>query len=309
VCIVSFKGALTLVDPETLKVVRTFPLPTNVSRVAFSPDGAKAFLCFSNGDHILVLDLPTGEVRSITGNIGWNSSEILMDREGRSLYLATSGGTPPMNKILTIDPKSEHVTQEIDIGPYRFPEGFLGLQIDPKRSRAYAVDATARELVVIDLAAGKVARRVPLTAGIAYAGLAMSPDGSALYAGNWGNEAGGLCQIALDTLEPRTVGSIQGGTAIPVVSPDGKTVYTVLNQTHLIAVALPGGNERFNVDLVDRVDSLRCLAVSPSGDTLYVGSLKNKMLALDASSGAVRGQIDVNSPTDIVIVPAGDNAK
>jgi DNA-binding beta-propeller fold protein YncE len=297
-----FKGVLTVVDTATYKTVKTIPLSTNVSSVAVTADGAKAYLAFSNGDSLLVVDLVKGGKQGIKGNIGWNSDGVLLSPRDRTLYLATSGGKPPTSKVLYIDPRKEKVTAEIKLGRYNFPDGIKGFQLAPKAAQAFAVDATARQLVVIDLKGKKIARRVPAPKGHTYAGLAIAPDGRTLYAGSLHGK--GLFRLDVKELEPRPLGSVDGATAGPVVSSDGKAVYAVLDDTKVIGLQASDGKQLARWDVGGPV---RTLAISRDGSKVYVacfeGKQKNKVLVFNARSGKKLHQIAVDSPIALLLGP------
>jgi len=304
--VVSFgKGALTTVDTATHKVLKSISLRTNVNSVAVTPDGTKAYLSFANGDRLLVVDLETGNTDAISGNIGWNSDSVLFAPKGDTLYLATSGGFPSANKILCIDPQKQKVMDEIMIGPYRFPQGITGFQLDLDGSRAFAVDATVGDLVVIDLVAKKVAQRVPLQKRHEYAGLAIAPDGKALYLGTRAGTTRGLVRLDAKTLESTQLGNIDEAMAQPILSPDGKTVYAIVRGSQIVGLEAAEGKE---VSRWDLKEPLKALAISQDGQTMYVACWEwkgpNKVLALDARAGKIHHEITVDSPCALLLAAA-----
>ena len=296
-----FNGALTILDTKDHRIVKSFPLGTNVNSVAVDADGNKAYLSYANGDVFLVLDTRTGKTTLITRNVG-NSNRVLFNPMDGMVYLATSGGNPRNNKILCVDSRSDKVAHEISLGPYQFPRGFQGFHLDPKVPRAYAVDTTANEFVVIDLNEKKVTQRIPATKRHRFEGIVVAPNGKELFAGN----TTGITRLDLTTFEVSSLGVLIAPTKNPIISSDGKKLFAILNDTSIVAVDVADGKELGKWDMKERLSSL---AITKDGNSIYANQPwgrppNGKVSALDTRSGKVVAELELNSPMYFLVVSA-----
>ncbi|MHC4400291.1 MAG: cell surface protein [Planctomycetota bacterium] len=148
------------------------------------------------------------------------------------------------------------------------PESCLGpcaLVASPCGKKLYVASRDARQVAWLDLPEGNVAASVPLPGEPT--GLAISPDGAALYATCAGPSG---VVVVLDTSSPAVVTTIPvGHTAMgPDVSPDGRHLYVCNRFDNDVSVVdLVLGREVARVAAVrEPVDA----AITPDGRTVVV---------------------------------------
>ncbi len=103
--------------------------------------------------------------------------------------------------------------------PYRSP---LALLPDKDGKTLYIAAHTAKQVVVFDVAGGKVSKRIPVPDRPG--GMALAPDGKRLYVA--GESAAGRVHV-IDTGAGKVTGALQAGhtPCALAVSPDGKRLY------------------------------------------------------------------------------------
>ena len=109
----------------------------------------------------------------------------------------------------------------------------LALVADSRGKTLYIAEATAKQIAVFDIAAGKVKKVIPLPDSPS--GLALASDGQTLYV-TTGVPNGGVHVVNLKT--GRVSGALIAGHTpnAPVVSPDGKTLYVCNRFNNNVAV-------------------------------------------------------------------------
>src|SRR5690606_28846858 len=136
--------------------------------------------------------------------------------------------------ITIINTATDEVVGTIAVGP-----GPRGIQVNPVANRVYValsdlartVETDADAIAEIDIASGKILRRLP--AGSDPEQFAVSPDGLRLFASN--EDAGTVSIIDLDTeqvIATLTVGIEPEGVAI---SPDGRWVYVTAETSNTVS--------------------------------------------------------------------------
>ena len=128
----------------------------------------------------------------------------------------------------------------------------------------YVANADAKQIAVVDLAAGKVVGTIPMPAKPT--GLVLSPDGASLYVTCAAPE-GTLCSVDLKARKVTTM-PVGHGVVGPAVSPDGKRLYVCNRFDNDISVIdLKAKKE------ITRVPATRepyAAAVTPDGKTVFV---------------------------------------
>ena len=129
----------------------------------------------------------------------------------------------------------------------------------------YVICLDAKQIAVLDLAAGKVTRTMAVPAEPS--GLAQSPDGSKLYV-TCGVPAGTVCVIDAASGQVGATLPVGHTPVAPAVSPDGKRLYVCNRFNNNVSVIdLEAGKE------ITRVPMIRepiATAVTPDGATVFV---------------------------------------
>jgi len=132
----------------------------------------------------------------------------------------------------------------------------VGIVADKAGKKLYIAAATGGQVLVFDIAAGKVIDTIEV--GKPLSGLAMSPDESAIYVTTDVAE-GRLCVIDLHTSEIVARIPVGHSPTSPVITPDGQTAYVCNRFDSTIGVVnlltrrqtrtLPAGREPIGADL------------------------------------------------------------
>lgn len=250
------------------------------------------------------------------------------------------------DSVAVIDASVDAMVDEIPLGV-----GRDGLAASPDGSRLYAVDDVTGTLAVIDVGRGAVERRFPLggdprglvlsadgrfafiagqslrrldlrtgelrvildDGSYAY-GLALSGDGSRLYAAMplFGNDAPGLIVVDAATAGVLTTGGLGVFARAVALSPDGTRVYLVGSSSGQAGTRVQI-LDAFSMRLLNAVhlggDKIPTDAlITADGRTLYVSLLTTRqaLLVVDAGTGRLRRRIDtVASPQRLALSADG----
>lgn len=262
---VSGSGAgFATVDLQSATVVANNNSFTDGGVIRVSPDGARSYVSAIFG--LAVVDNATNQVIT-TVSVGSRPAWIALSPDGSRVYVSQpniSSAPGVAQGVYVIDASTNAVIAIIPVpGPQR-------IAVAPDNSRIY-VGSNGRGIAVIAPATNAIAGSISIS-GANLTGIAFTPDSAHAYVGEF---LGTLYLIdaradsVLQTI-PLT-GSVGGGIADVVVSPDGHKIYV--------------GNER----------------TSPSdpGHNVFV---------LDTSSNTVINQIPVSFPSpEMAITTDGAN--
>jgi len=190
-------------------------------------------------------------------------------------------------------------TASAPAGPvYRSP---LAIAVAPDGRTLYVSDKTARCLTVLDAAAGKPIRSIPLP-GEPH-GLALTGDGKTLYVAE--RKANAVARI--DTAQGAVTGRIAVG-AWPVavaLAPQGKRLYTCNRGDRSVSVVdLAAGKEVKRIGLVREPDFA---AVTPDGARVVVANMLPAGAGTDPTLAAEVSILDAAAMTEQtrIKLPAG----
>jgi YVTN family beta-propeller protein len=181
----------------------------------------------------------------------------------------------------------------------------LALATDSGGTVLYIAEHTARQVVVFDIAAGKVAKAYPLPDQPT--GLAVAPDGARLYV----TGASPLGKVyVIDLNKAKIVRRISAGHTpnAPVVSPDGRTLYVCNRFNNSVSVInIKSGRQAATIDVVREPVAA---AITPDGKLLYVANLLPAGRADQDYAAAAVSVIDTttNSVAAQVQLPNGSMA-
>ncbi len=152
--------------------------------LAVSPDGGTVFVKKHTG--LAVLDVKSWRLRQdLPCPPGGSMHGIAVTRDGRYVYLTTSGGTI-LRAAVDKDGNAKLENSAIRLPDKSFP---CGLALGAGGRCAYVALCSNGSLALVDLDAGKV--RAEISVGVAPYDVALSPDGATAYVSNWGGRRPG----------------------------------------------------------------------------------------------------------------------
>lgn len=140
--------------------------------LALNSKGDRAYVCASEGDSLIVVNLDVGRVEASVP-VGQHPQAVQVTRDGKRAYVSNRGGS----SVSVID---LHEGRELArLGAGREP---CGLVMDPEESVLYVANSGEGSVSVLDLPSGREIKR--LAAGKEPYDLAVSADGRAVYVAN-----------------------------------------------------------------------------------------------------------------------------
>jgi len=195
--------------------------------------------------------------------------------------------------------------------------GFVSIAITPNGQMLYVADFSDDAVVPIDLTKSTPAfgRPIPVTGGPS--DLAVSPDGSTVYALD-----GGITPIATatNTAGPILATSLGGNAESFALAPDGSEAYVPITGTpYVYPVALPSGRVGTGIDIgasTNGGEGIRTIAITPDAGTAYATAIATNgdpsVVPIDLATGEAETGIDLGaatsstgSPGAIAITPDG----
>ncbi len=143
------------VDPTAARAVARVPTCPRPRSVAFTLDGALAFVPCEEGAAVAVIDArtlsPAGEIALPPGSHPMGTA---LSADGRRLFVSNGrGGTV---SVIDVASRSLAATSA------PFGQRVWGIALTPDGRRLYAADGPANEVVVLDAATLAVVRRIPV---------------------------------------------------------------------------------------------------------------------------------------------------
>ncbi|MGD0703628.1 MAG: hypothetical protein ABSA02_27565 [Trebonia sp.] len=161
--------SVSVIDTAKQKVIATLPVIGAPSAVAFSPDGAYAYVLTADG--LWTYRTSNRKIVHVTGGLG-DPRSVAVAPDGSTLYVTDTNG----NSVKVISVVTGKVTATIGVGDLPWQ---IVIAADGKT--AYAANPDSDSVSVISTATDRV------TATISVPGdpdnLALSPDGSQLWVG------------------------------------------------------------------------------------------------------------------------------
>ena len=208
--------------------------------------------------------------------------------------------------VSQIDLVSGNVVATIGVGALP-----LGVAVTPDGRTAYVASLGLGTVSVIDAASHKVTTTIAVSATAVVWGLALAPDGSAVYVAVQGSSATSDGSVAVISTASNTVtGQVAVGVG-PVylaVSPDGSRVY-VANQSDKTVSVLDTASRKI-VATIGVGSSPTGIAVTPDGSTVYVADQAgNTISVIDTGTGIRTTKIPVGqAPYGVAFSPDGAKA-
>jgi len=260
--------------------------------VAFSPDGALAYVSNVGSDSVTVIDTTS---RSSVATISALIDAEALATTATSLLVRTKSGTN--GRLSIVDPATRVTTSAIDSQEV---SNNGGLVVSPNQGFAYLV--SQNEVTRINLGNSSVSKSA--TVVNSYTELAVHPSGNTLWATSY--NSGTI--TAFDTSTMSTISTITPGFGLIgiTVSSDGSKLY--------VAHCSPGSVLVFNSSNLTQIDSIPVsgcpykIALSPTGNDMFVSRLSaGKVAVIDGGTNTVSREIVVgNSPRGLAVTPDGN---
>jgi YVTN family beta-propeller protein len=151
----SRSNAVTVVDPDELRVVETIPVGDEPIDIVIDERTGRVFTADARSDQISVIDTRTSRVVA-TVPVGSYPSGLCIDVEGRRLYSGDAAGSTM--SVIDLDRLER-------IGVVDAELGAGAVVADPRAGRVYCVNFLASSLSVVDDKTLEVVAHVPLAAG------------------------------------------------------------------------------------------------------------------------------------------------
>lgn len=276
---------------------------------AVEEDGTVAALDGKTGALVKTIDLSVASMGTMTK---YDVHNVQAAPDGKTAWVtampsmpADAGPSMPMpDELVGIDTSSLAITKRISLGENQHPAHVV---LDGTTAYVTAFDANA--LLVVDVAAGKLTKSVPLPANTKPHGLRMTPDHKTLVLAGMG--AGTIVLVDVASLAITAI-PLPAPAVQAAVLPDGSAAFVSIFRTMQVA----------RLDLATRAvtlfdlpkGSVGPLQVYPTPDSKHVwvadqGNLEgrpagNHIYRLNAATGATDLTVNVGSAPHGLVVNA-----
>ncbi len=284
-------SSVSVINTQTNTVITTIPTPyPNPGAVVVSRDGSRAFITYfgNSNNNISVINAATNTIVNniIFPNGGSGGDGIDISPDGSKLYYASTGTEGIADTVFVINTASGSVIAGI---PFSTQGGVRGIVVSPDGSKAYVADNS--DIVVINTTTNTILTTIN-TAGNYLYGIAITPDGSTVYATAYFSEQ----LYILNTSTNAVSGTVSTGTeSFPLgvaVSPDGSKVY--VSNVGLNNVAVINTSTNTLVATVSTGQGPFGLSFTPDGSLLYVANQSsNNVSVINTSSNSVVDTVHV----------------
>jgi PQQ-dependent catabolism-associated beta-propeller protein len=137
---------ISVIDVETLEVVRTIPTGERPRGITFAKDHSVVYICASDSDAVQVMDPETGEILHDLPS-GEDPEQFVLHPDNRHLYIANED-----DAITTVvDTETRQVIAQIDVGiePEGMavsPDGKIAITTSETTNMAHWIDTETHEL-------------------------------------------------------------------------------------------------------------------------------------------------------------------
>ncbi len=244
------------ISPPLNTVTNTITVGSYPVAVAFSPNGAYAYVTNSNSGTVSVINTATNTVTN-TITVGSYPSGVAFSPNGAYAYV-TNAGSDTVNVINT---STNTVIYTITVGiiPH-------GVAFNPSGAFAYVANYGSGNISVINTATNTVTNTITLGTSTNPLGVAFNPSGAFAYVTNYGGTNVSVINTATNTVTNTiTVGSKPYGVAF---APNGAFAYVTNYGTSTVSVINTATNTVTNTITVEWYPI--GIAVSPNGAYVYV---------------------------------------
>jgi YVTN family beta-propeller protein len=176
-------AGISIISVSSNKVIKTISLTSAPQQIAFSPNGAVAYVTTATG--LEVIDTSNYAVSAIIGPLD-SPEGVAVSPQGNLVYVTESAA----NVVLAINPSTNKVVKSIAVGelPWRVIFNAAG-------NDAYVADSDSNDVAVINTNTSRVADNIAVNGDPVT--VALTPNGSELWVGE--NAAGNVDVISTVT--------------------------------------------------------------------------------------------------------------
>ena len=147
---VAMETGVTVLDGQTLAVLRQLPIDRGAKAVAINPQSSRLYVAGTDAQRVLVLDLSTGVQMGVIDERIYDCSEIAVDAVRNRIWLEDRSvvvGVP--DRAVVYDGSTNTRLASIDLGLTAYVEK-VRVAVDPVLNRGYAAYGGDDTLAVID---------------------------------------------------------------------------------------------------------------------------------------------------------------
>jgi YVTN family beta-propeller protein len=240
----------------------------------------KLYIVNKGSRNVIVFDLEKGEkIADIAIDIEPHEATTLSNQD--YVVVTNYGNENTIGKTLTIiNTKSNTIEKIIDIGESTKPHGITNI---PNTNKVIVVTDVGNDLVVVDVDAGRVEKRIPTGGQLSHL-VALHPNSKIAYASNIATNDISVIDIEEGVLI-KTIKCGLGAEGIDV-TPDGKEVWVTNNRDNTVSVintesllithTLATGDQPLRLKFTH--DGKQCLVVNAQHASVAVYSAYDKSL-------------------------------
>jgi uncharacterized repeat protein (TIGR01451 family) len=248
-------NTVSVVNPADNTLIATVHLGVNAlpKGIAVTPDGSKVYVADSGTGTVSVIDTSTNTVLD-TIPVGSQPIAVAVSPDGSEVYVANSNST-----TVSVINTATNMVATVDVGFFG-PQSVAFGPGPGGTTLAYVAGGTS--VAVINTATDTLVKTIPVSSNFGLRGVAVSPDGSTVYA------TGGAGLSVINATTGAVTTTATGSTPIGVaVTPDGATVY-VANSGSATVSAFNTATGAITTIPVGATPT--SVAVSRDGSTVYV---------------------------------------
>lgn len=153
---------ITVIDITTRGTVDEIPVPAQSARIAVDPYAGVLYVAHTGerGEQIRTIDTTSHQATGTMDVAAWG---ITVDLTTGTLYALEEDPDDRSTSVAAIDPRDGSVVARVDVGV----DPTAGITLDPVRGLLLVSDHTAGRVLVLDTAAGSVARAIQVVGWLA----------------------------------------------------------------------------------------------------------------------------------------------
>jgi YVTN family beta-propeller protein len=285
-------NALVTYDLSSNSVVGSVPVGRIPTVLAVSPDGSQVWVGHMLDGTVSVVDTATDTVTA-TIPVGRVANAIAFSPDGSRVYVADNRGGH--TGIDVFDPATRTVTATI-------PTAGTVSQLAPTPDGKHLY-AGMGNLLVIDTATDTITASIPTADNRSIGGLAISPDGTRVFATNINTGTLSVVDVAAGQLAATVpISQYDGSVALStdgadayVIGGNALTVVDTASDTVVTSIPIPGGPDKVVAD--------------PDGTHLHVATGRGDMVVVDTRTNTVLSSNATGRYAyDMVLAPAAKPA-